>query len=149
MLIWNPVMWVAKAILLRVLRVGENLRRPPGEIGAEDMQKLVFLGSDLARAGNVTGAQKHAARIAFATHITGFQINMANILMAMIYGGVLERFPRLRVVLGEAGIGWIPYILWRWTGNGRTSSRISRSRCRRASTGSARCGRPTRPIRWA
>ncbi len=81
------------------------------------MQKLVFLGSDLTRAGkDVTDAQKREARIAFATHITGFQINMANILMSMIFGGVLERFPRLRVVLGESGIGWIPYILWRMDG---------------------------------
>ena len=26
---------------------------------------------------------------------------------------MLERYPRIRLVLGEAGIGWIPYILWR------------------------------------
>jgi predicted TIM-barrel fold metal-dependent hydrolase len=51
--------------------------------------------------------------MAYAGHITGFQMNMAQILMAMIYGGVLERYPRLRMVLGESGIGWIPYILWR------------------------------------
>ena len=53
------------------------------------------------------------ARAAQAVHITGFQIYMANILMALIYAGVLERFPRLRVVIGESGIGWIPYILMR------------------------------------
>ena len=69
-----------------------------------------------ARPRTCRAEDRRAARIAFATHITGFQINMANILMAMIYGGVLERFPRLRVVLGEAGIGWIPYILWRMDG---------------------------------
>ena len=38
---------------------------------------------------------------------------MANVLTSMIFGGVLERFPRMRLVLGESGIGWIPYILWR------------------------------------
>ena len=26
---------------------------------------------------------------------------------------MLERYPRIRLVLGEAGIGWIPYVLWR------------------------------------
>jgi len=36
---------------------------------------------------------------------------MANILMSLIYGGVLERYPDMKVVIGESGIGWIPYIL--------------------------------------
>jgi predicted TIM-barrel fold metal-dependent hydrolase len=26
---------------------------------------------------------------------------------------VLEHYPRIRLVLGESGIGWIPYVLWR------------------------------------
>jgi predicted TIM-barrel fold metal-dependent hydrolase len=41
----------------------------------------------------------------------GFQLYMAAILAAVIHGGALERYPRLRVVLGESGIGWIPYVL--------------------------------------
>jgi predicted TIM-barrel fold metal-dependent hydrolase len=51
------------------------------------------------------------ARAGFAVHISGFQIYMSTILMSMIYGGVLERHPRMRMVIGEGGIGWIPYIL--------------------------------------
>ena len=51
------------------------------------------------------------ARAGFAVHISGFQIYMSTILMSLIYGGVLERHPRMRVVIGEGGIGWIPYIL--------------------------------------
>jgi uncharacterized protein len=46
------------------------------------------------------------SRQAFAVHITGFQLAMAN-----IYGGVLEAHPKLRIVIGESGIGWIPYML--------------------------------------
>ena len=51
------------------------------------------------------------ARAGFAVHISGFQIYMSTILMSLVYGGVLERHPRMRVVIGEGGIGWIPYIL--------------------------------------
>lgn len=51
------------------------------------------------------------ARQAFAIHITGFQLAMAHTLMEIIYGGVVEAYPTLKVVIGEAGIGWIPYIL--------------------------------------
>jgi hypothetical protein len=29
----------------------------------------------------------------------------------MIFRGVLERYPGFKVVIGEAGIGWIPYVL--------------------------------------
>jgi len=51
------------------------------------------------------------ARQAFAVFITGFQLNMANKLMELIYGGVFEAYPELVVVIGESGIGWIPYVL--------------------------------------
>jgi predicted TIM-barrel fold metal-dependent hydrolase len=52
-------------------------------------------------------------RIARAVHITGFQMHMASILTSLIFGGVLERYPNIRVVIGESGIGWIPYVLAR------------------------------------
>ncbi|MFQ5617410.1 MAG: amidohydrolase family protein [Rhodospirillales bacterium] len=50
-------------------------------------------------------------RQAHAVFITGFQLGMARILMEIIYSGVLETHPSLCVVIGESGIGWIPYIL--------------------------------------
>jgi len=108
---WNPL-WDAidnSGLPLHFHTIGTRL--------PEGLQKLVFMGSDLTRAGaDVTAEDKRLARMAFATHITGFQMNMAQILMSMIYGGVMERYPRIRMVLGEAGIGWIPYLLWRMDG---------------------------------
>ncbi len=53
------------------------------------------------------------ARQAHAVYITGFQLGMAKILMEIIYGGALEAYPGLRVVIAESGIGWIPYLLER------------------------------------
>ena len=50
-------------------------------------------------------------RQAFAVFITGFQMKMSDKLMQVIYGGVLEAHPDLMVVIGESGIGWIPYLL--------------------------------------
>ncbi|MSQ73693.1 MAG: amidohydrolase [Betaproteobacteria bacterium] len=39
------------------------------------------------------------------------QLFMANLLASVIHCGALERYPTLRIVLGESGIGWIPYVL--------------------------------------
>lgn len=50
-------------------------------------------------------------RQGFAVFITGFQMKMSDKIMEIIYGGVLEAYPDLKVVVGESGIGWIPYIL--------------------------------------
>jgi uncharacterized protein len=50
-------------------------------------------------------------RAAFATTISSFQMYMSIPLMAIIFTGVLEHHPGLRMVIGESGIGWIPYIL--------------------------------------
>ena len=50
-------------------------------------------------------------RRAFAVHITGFQIEMSRVLTSMIFNGVLEKHSHMKLVIGESGIGWIPYIL--------------------------------------
>ncbi len=50
-------------------------------------------------------------RQAFATFITSFQLAMSQVVMEIIYGGVLEAYPNMKVVIGESGIGWIPYTL--------------------------------------
>ena len=86
-----------------------------GSYVPEHIRKIQAIGSDPTRA-NLPGmpeVELPVARAAAAAGITAFQINMANILTSMIFGGVLERYPRMRLVLGESGIGWIPYVLWR------------------------------------
>jgi predicted TIM-barrel fold metal-dependent hydrolase len=40
-----------------------------------------------------------------------FQMTLGNILTALVGAAVFERFPNFRVVFGESGIGWIPYVL--------------------------------------
>src|SRR5262245_40793281 len=52
-------------------------------------------------------------RQAFAAYITSFQLAMSRIIMELIYGGVAEAHPSLKFVIGESGIGWIPYVLER------------------------------------
>ena len=50
-------------------------------------------------------------RAAMFTGVTVFQMGLANIVAAMIGAGVFERFPKLKISLGESGVGWIPYML--------------------------------------
>jgi predicted TIM-barrel fold metal-dependent hydrolase len=58
--------------------------------------------------------QKHGGRVGrsvFFTVVSGFQMNLVNILAAVISANVLERFPNVRIAFGESGCGWIPYAL--------------------------------------
>src|SRR6266849_9537263 len=50
-------------------------------------------------------------RAAFFTVVSSFQMNLVNILGAVIGAAVLERYPRVRISFGESGCGWIPYAL--------------------------------------
>jgi hypothetical protein len=56
-------------------------------------------------------ASGHIRRAAQFTGVAGFQMNLINIIAAIIGAGVLERYPNLRIGLGESGIGWLPYAL--------------------------------------
>lgn len=60
---------------------------------------------------NIEGLEPLQQRQQFAVQITGFQMGMSRILMEIIFGGVLEKYQNLYVVIGESGIGWIPYVL--------------------------------------
>ena len=48
-----------------------------------------------------------------AAHISCFQLSMADHVSSIIFSGALERYPDVRVVIGESGLGWIPYLLER------------------------------------
>ena len=49
-------------------------------------------------------------RQAFAVSLTGFQMAMSN-LMEIIYGGVLEDYPNIKVVIGDRALAGFP-IFW-------------------------------------
>ncbi len=64
--------------------------------------------------GNRPDLTKLAPKVALAARasgITQFQMHMADVLLSMIFSGALERHRGLKLVIGEAGIGWIPYVL--------------------------------------
>jgi predicted TIM-barrel fold metal-dependent hydrolase len=112
----------------------------------DHVRKMVLVGSDPTRAtADMTPADVRTARSAFAANITQFQINMANVLTSMVFSGALERYPRLKVVLGESGIGWIPYVLNRMDAEWEDQFKdwISDGR---ATTGATSAGRRIRPI---
>jgi len=106
---WNPLWEVVNAAGLPL-----HFHTVGGYV-PDHIRKIILIGSDPTRATAVDAptVDLPVARAAFATNITAFQMNMANVLTAMTFSGVLERYPRMRLVLGESGIGWIPYVLWR------------------------------------
>ena len=42
-----------------------------------------------------------------------FQLTGAEYLASIIFSGALERYPGMHFVLGECGVGWLPYVLSR------------------------------------
>ena len=51
-------------------------------------------------------------------HVSGAMINLFAEVMPIlsddfIYGGILDRFPKLKLVVGEFDLGWLPYFMWR------------------------------------
>ncbi len=69
------------------------------------------IGSGVRR--DLTQFPPKVALAARASGITSFQMYMSDVLMSVIFAGVLEHHPGIKLVIGEAGTGWIPYILQR------------------------------------
>ena len=70
----------------------------------------VFEGGGATVGYEVKGV-RHPAVVGSWTVVAPMQ--MDEICVSVILSGVCERHPRLRLVLGESGIGWLPYILER------------------------------------
>ncbi len=77
-------------------------------------------------AGDTSETDDDANRIGrkanFARASTLFFLENGHCLADLLMGGVCHRFPRLRFVSVESGIGWIPFLLealdWQWQNNG-------------------------------
>jgi predicted TIM-barrel fold metal-dependent hydrolase len=39
---------------------------------------------------------------------------MAELMSAVVFSGICERHPKIRFVLEEAGVGWVPFLFWRF-----------------------------------
>lgn len=58
-----------------------------------------------------TGTDRFHTR--FAMHACSHPLEQMMAMLALIEGGVLERYPKLKVGFLEAACGWLPYWLWR------------------------------------
>jgi predicted TIM-barrel fold metal-dependent hydrolase len=50
----------------------------------------------------------------FPAFVAVIPMQLDEVLSAMIFSGILEQRPNLKFVLGEGGLGWIPYVLERF-----------------------------------
>ena len=65
------------------------------------LRTVAFSGPHAADAGNM------GVRVSCST------LQMDEPLAAVVFSGALERYPGLRIVLAETGIGWLPYMIER------------------------------------
>lgn len=50
-------------------------------------------------------------RAAMFTGVSAFQMGLIHIVAAIIGAGIFDRYPKLKIALGESGVGWLPYAL--------------------------------------
>ncbi len=64
-----------------------------------------------------------------AAFARGQFLRASDITAGLIMGGVLDRYPNVRIVFAESGIGWIPYLLdrlnWSWDEEFKNSLTLS------------------------
>jgi len=77
-------------------------------------------GGDLSEIVNDTG--KIGTRANFARASVNTFMDNGRCMTDLIMGGIPHRFPKLKMVSVESGIGWIPFVLesldWQWRNNG-------------------------------
>jgi predicted TIM-barrel fold metal-dependent hydrolase len=60
----------------------------------------------------VTGAEPRNQQL---MRVVNFPMGMmAELMSAVVFSGICERHPGIRFVLEEAGVGWVPFMFWRF-----------------------------------
>ncbi|MEL6345427.1 MAG: amidohydrolase family protein [Myxococcota bacterium] len=111
--------WTAKqgfrAVMVRPNMVrGRRLSHPDHErfwAMCEDASLAVVIHEGTHTGLQTAGTERFSSR--FALHACSHPMEQMMALLDLIEGGVLERYPRLRVGFFEAGCSWLPYWLWR------------------------------------
>jgi predicted TIM-barrel fold metal-dependent hydrolase len=67
-------------------------------------------GMALMKEGGGLGENRATAN-PLVTMSTTNMVDSPKIVASMVFAGVFDRYPKLRVVLGEVGIGWVPALL--------------------------------------
>jgi predicted TIM-barrel fold metal-dependent hydrolase len=61
------------------------------------------------------GATGLEARNQFLMKVANFPMGpMADLMSAVVLSGICDRHPKARFVLEEAGVGWVPFLFWRF-----------------------------------
>jgi predicted TIM-barrel fold metal-dependent hydrolase len=105
----RALVWTAAPQTFGLVHFNERYWDPLwAELQERDMPVCLHIGS--AKGGPEPwpgyGPMKKLSMISINAITSNVQV-MAN----LIYSGVLERFPRLRFVSVESGLGWVPYLL--------------------------------------
>ena len=90
----------------------DEVWEPLWEAGADTGVAIGFhLGGGLRTVAFSGPKANHAGNMGVRVACSAMQMDEA--LAAVIFCGALERHPRLKIVLAETGIGWLPYIIER------------------------------------
>lgn len=106
---------VAQTLDLKAVEIlsninGRNLDEPefwPFYEKAQELNVLIYVHPGGKVAG-VDRTQKY-----FLTNLLGYSFDTSLAIASLIFGGVLEKFPRLKLLFSHAG-GYAPYIVGRW-----------------------------------
>jgi predicted TIM-barrel fold metal-dependent hydrolase len=89
--------------------IGDPLYHPIYEAAEELGLPIVVHVSGVGRPGGASVAA--GGRLTFMHFLMGFNQQGQHYISSLIVHGVFERFPKIRVLLNEFGIGWLPHAM--------------------------------------
>jgi hypothetical protein len=93
---------------------GKNLDDPSFHPFYSELQELnVPLGIHWGNGTYLPGAGTERFNKHFLTHVVGHPFEQMIAMTSLVCGGILEKYPKLKVGFLESGCGWLPYLMWR------------------------------------